>query len=77
MSSITCQIFGTKGVTTVPEVRIAAGPRTEFGNGAARGARDGPRHHLRARYGHPAHRPARPRRNPARSATNRCSVTGR
>src|SRR5215470_14824619 len=33
------QIFRTKGVTTVPEVRIAAEPRTEFGKGAARRTR--------------------------------------
>ena len=30
------QIFRTKGVTTVPEVRIVAEPRTEFGKGPAR-----------------------------------------
>ena len=39
VSSITCQIFRTKGFTTVPEVRIAAEPRTEFGKGAARRTR--------------------------------------
>jgi large subunit ribosomal protein L25 len=33
------QILRTKGVTTVPEVRIAAEPRTEFGKGAARRTR--------------------------------------
>ena len=33
------QIFRTKGVATVPEVRIAAEPRTEFGKGAARRTR--------------------------------------
>jgi large subunit ribosomal protein L25 len=33
------QIFRTKGVTTVPEVRIAVEPRTEFGKGPARRTR--------------------------------------
>jgi large subunit ribosomal protein L25 len=33
------QIFRTKGVTTVPEVRIAAESRTEFGKGPARRTR--------------------------------------
>jgi large subunit ribosomal protein L25 len=37
------QIFRTKGVTTVPEVRIVAEPRTEFGKGAARRTRRGGR----------------------------------
>jgi large subunit ribosomal protein L25 len=37
------QIFRTEGVTTVPEVRIAAEPRTEFGKGAARRTRRGGR----------------------------------
>jgi large subunit ribosomal protein L25 len=36
-------MFRTKGATTVPEVRIAAEPRTEFGKGAARRTRRGGR----------------------------------
>jgi large subunit ribosomal protein L25 len=37
------QIFRTKGVITVPEVRIVAEPRNEFGKGAARRTRRGGR----------------------------------